>query len=40
MPVYWDPDPILALAKVRNLPVPSAITQVHTWNVYEWDVEP
>lgn len=40
MPIYWDPDPILALARVRNLPIPSAITQVHTWNVFEWDVEP
>jgi peptide/nickel transport system substrate-binding protein len=39
MPTFWDPDPILALGKVKNLPVPSAITQVHTWNVYEWDIE-
>jgi peptide/nickel transport system substrate-binding protein len=39
MPIYWDPDPVLALARVKNLPVPSAITQVHTWNIYDWDLE-
>lgn len=39
MPTFWDPDPILALGPVRNLPAPSAITQVHTWNVYAWDLE-
>lgn len=37
-PLYWDPDPILALAHVKNIPMPTARTQVHTWNVWEWDV--
>jgi len=40
MPLYWDPDPLFGLAKVKNLPPPSAITQVHTWNVNEWDIVP
>jgi hypothetical protein len=34
MPLYWDVDPILALARVKNLkPAPA----LHTWNVYEWE---
>lgn len=37
-PLYWDPDPILALARVKNIPMPTARTQVHTWNVWAWDV--
>jgi peptide/nickel transport system substrate-binding protein len=39
MPLYWDPDPLFTLAKVKNVPMPAAITQVHTWNVYDWDIE-
>jgi hypothetical protein len=39
MPLYWDPDPLFTLARVKNVPMPAAITQVHTWNVYDWDIE-
>jgi hypothetical protein len=38
-PLYWDPDPMPMLSRVKNVPTPSARTQVHTWNVYEWDVQ-
>jgi peptide/nickel transport system substrate-binding protein len=38
-PLYWDPDPMPMLSRVINVPTPSARTQVHTWNVYEWDVQ-
>jgi ABC-type transport system substrate-binding protein len=37
MPMYWDLDPILAVAGVKGLPTPSAPGRVHTWNVWEWD---
>jgi ABC-type transport system substrate-binding protein len=37
MPLYWDLDPILALAGVRGLPNPTAPKRVHTWNVATWD---
>jgi peptide/nickel transport system substrate-binding protein len=37
MPMYWDLDPILAVAGVTGLPTPSAPGRVHTWNVWEWD---
>ena len=39
MPLYWDPETIEALARVKNLPRPSARGQIHTWNAYEWDLE-
>jgi peptide/nickel transport system substrate-binding protein len=39
MPLYWDPDPMPMLARVKGVPPPTARTQVHTWNVSEWDVE-
>jgi len=39
MPMYWDLDPILAVAGVRGLPQPTAPGRVHTFNVWEWDRE-
>jgi ABC-type transport system substrate-binding protein len=39
MPIYWDIDPILAVAGVKNIPQPSAPTRVSTFNVWEWDKE-
>jgi len=40
MPLYWTPDIIFALGKVRNIPLPSPNTQIYTWNSYEWDIVP
>lgn len=37
MPIYWDVDPILAVAGVKNVPPPSAPTRVSTFNIFEWD---
>jgi peptide/nickel transport system substrate-binding protein len=38
MPLYWTPDIIFALAKVKNIPLPSPNTQIYTWNIYDWDI--
>jgi peptide/nickel transport system substrate-binding protein len=40
MPLYWTPDIIFALGKVKNIPLPSPNTQIYTWNSYEWDMVP
>ena len=37
LPIYWDVDPILALAGVKNVPPPSAPSRVSTFNIWEWD---
>ena len=39
MPIYWDVDPILAVAGVKNVPPPSAPTRISTFNIWEWDKE-
>ncbi|HEY3116819.1 MAG TPA: hypothetical protein VGK54_08760, partial [Chloroflexota bacterium] len=39
MPLYWDIDPILVLASVKNVPLPSAPTRISTFNIWEWDKE-
>lgn len=38
MPLYWTPDIIFALGRVKNIPLPSPNTQIYTWNAYEWDM--
>jgi peptide/nickel transport system substrate-binding protein len=37
MPIYWDVDPILVLAGIKNVPPPSAPSRVSTFNIWEWD---
>jgi peptide/nickel transport system substrate-binding protein len=37
--LYWDPDPLPVTAKFTGIPQPSANTQVHTFNVWEWDMQ-
>ncbi|HEY3116891.1 MAG TPA: peptide ABC transporter substrate-binding protein [Chloroflexota bacterium] len=39
MPLYWDIDPILVLAAVKNVPLPSAPTRISTFNIWAWDKE-
>jgi ABC-type transport system substrate-binding protein len=37
MPLYWDLDPILVAAGVRNVPPPSAPTRVSTFGIWAWE---
>jgi len=39
MPLYWDLDPILVAAGVKNVPPPSAPTRVSTFNIWAWEKE-
>ena len=39
MPLYWDLDPILVVAGLKNVPPPSAPTRVSTFNIWEWEKE-
>ncbi len=39
MPLYWDLDPILVLAGVKNVPPPSAPTRVSTFGIWAWEIE-
>jgi peptide/nickel transport system substrate-binding protein len=39
LPLYWTPDIIFALGKVKNIPLPSPNTQIYTWSSYEWDMD-
>jgi peptide/nickel transport system substrate-binding protein len=39
MPIYWVPDGMYVLARVRHVPPPSSPAQVHTFNAHLWDLE-